>query len=134
MRNVLRRFSVGGSGWTLAFVAVLATTIAACNVLSIADKPRGPDAFDNIRDTDLTPRFPREAEPAVSDRRDGTRPATYYGTVAAAPATGAQPAARGEGSDLILKTTPTATVPKVTLGNFLGAGYTTATRVKETVT
>lgn len=132
MLNVLRRFRVRGSGWMLSLAAVVATTIAGCNVLSLADKPRTPDAFDNIRDTDLTPRFPRQSEAVVSGAGDGSRASTYYGT-AGKPVVTTQPVASGDGYELNFENTPIVTVAKVILGDILGAGYTIDARVQGTV-
>src|SRR5262245_27604026 len=97
---------------------------------------RSPDVTDRVRSLDLSPRFPRAAEPAgnPSDRRrpivveGGRTPSEATEALAQAGAT-----ASGSGYDLNFENTPVTNVAKVILGDILGLGYTIDPRVQGTV-
>jgi general secretion pathway protein D len=112
--------------------------LAGCD-LFIESRTKLPDPFEAIRNTDLQPRFPKQAE-AAKPPPQGARGASFFGrddtadAAAAEPAPGAQPAASGEGYELNFENTAITTVAKVVLGDLLGTGYIIDPRVQGTVT
>jgi general secretion pathway protein D len=121
--------------WLVVGLFIIGASLAACNsIISQQNPPGTPDVFDNIRNVDLLPRFPRDADSNSNSRpsRDA-RPETYMGTVAPA-ADGAAPASNGEGYELNFENAPVTTVAKVILGDILEARYMIDARVQGNVT
>jgi general secretion pathway protein D len=99
----------------------------------VANEP--PDAADQIRAADLTPRFAVSPATINTGTNSATRPFVHYGTGAERPqVTGAASTADGSGYELNFENTPIATVTKVILGDILGVGYTIDPRVQGTIT
>ena len=98
-----------------------------------------PDASDQVRGIDLTPKFPKSTGTVNTGTSGNDRPAIYYGS--AAPEAG-QPAgggagaegASGEGVDLNFDNAPVTAVAKVILGDVLGLGYSVDPRVQGSIT
>src|SRR5262245_30887429 len=118
---------------------MIAAVLAACNFATVREEEvRSPDVMDRVRSLDLSPRFPRAAEPAGNpgDRR---RPVVVEGGKTPSEATEAQGLAQagatasGSGYDLNFENTPVTNVAKVVLGDILGVGYTIDPRVQGTV-
>lgn len=122
----------------LLSVCLLASLLAACNVLYTEDQRREPDVFDKVRALDLLPRFPRPTGTTSTGRPGGVQASTYYGEAGGgtdlSQVVGAQPAASGEGYELNFENTPVTGVAKVVLGDILGLGYIIDPRVQGTVT
>jgi general secretion pathway protein D len=123
--------------------AVVGAALAACNLMSLgqsgtqppynANEP--PDAADQVRAADLTPRFPAPTPSVNTGATSGTRQFVSYGTEAQRPQiTGAASTVDGSGYELNFENTPIATVTKVILGDILGVGYTIDPRVQGTIT
>ncbi len=96
-----------------------------------------PDASDQIRGIDLTPKFPKSTG-TVSTGTGNEQPAIYYGSAApeggqSAHGAGAE-AASGEGVDLNFDNAPVTAVAKVILGDVLGLGYSVDPRVQGSIT
>ena len=115
--------------------------------------------IDQIREVDLTPRFPQRINSAqTTDPASKPEAAVYYGDQGPAaaetsrlgagarntklnadPSTtgalseGVQPDAGDKGYELNFESTPVATVAKAILGDILGSGYTIDPRVQGTV-
>jgi general secretion pathway protein D len=126
----------------IGFAAATAT-LAACNFMSLGQQgtqppynaKEPPDAADQVRAADLTPRFPAPTPSINTGANGGTRPFVSYGTDAArSQITGAANTAEGSGYELNFENTPIATVTKVILGDILGVGYTIDPRVQGTIT
>jgi general secretion pathway protein D len=122
---------------TFGALVLTATVLAACNFATVREEEmRSPDVTDRVRSLDLSPRFPRAAEPAgnPSDRR---RPIVVEGGRTSSEATEALAQAgahaSGSGYDLNFENTPVTNVAKVILGDILGVGYTIDPRVQGTV-
>jgi general secretion pathway protein D len=122
---------------TFGALVLIAAVLAACNFATVREEEmRSPDVMDRVRSLDLSPRFPRAAEPAgnPSDRRrpivaeGGKRPSEATEALAQAGAH-----ASGSGYDLNFENTPVTNVAKVILGDILGVGYTIDPRVQGTV-
>jgi len=122
---------------TFGALIMIAAVLAACNFATVREEEmRSPDVTDRVRSLDLSPRFPRAAEPAgnPSDRRrpivveGGRTPSDATEALAHAGAT-----ASGSGYDLNFENTPVTNVAKVILGDILGVGYTIDPRVQGTV-
>jgi len=124
---------------TIGALVLVATIVASCNFATLREEEvRSPDVMDRVRSLDLSPRFPRAAEPAGNpgDRR---RPVVVEGGKTPSEATEAQGLAQagatasGSGYDLNFENTPVTNVAKVVLGDILGVGYTIDPRVQGTV-
>jgi len=110
--------------------------LTGCDPVSLTEqRPKLPDPFDNVQNTDLSPHSPQEIPSStVPGKRTG--PESFYGREAkldAAPSTG-EPAATGDGYELNFENAAVTTVAKVVLGDILGVGYTIDPRVQGTVT
>jgi general secretion pathway protein D len=140
---VLRRSPLLRSWSTIGALVLIAAVLSACNFATLREEEvRSPDVMDRVRSLDLSPRFPRAAEPAgnPADRR---RPIVVEGGKAPSEATEAQAQAQalaqagatasGSGYDLNFENTPVTNVAKVVLGDILGVGYTIDPRVQGTV-
>jgi general secretion pathway protein D len=120
--------------------------VAACEPVSVAERrSKAPDPFDAIRNLDLQPRFPRQAD-APPAPPEGARAVSYFGREDNAPdaagtgaggasgaGNGSQNTGVGEGYELNFENTPVTTVAKVIIGDILGAGYTIDPRIQGTV-
>ena len=97
-----------------------------------------PDASDQVRGIDLTPKFPKSVGTVNTGTSGNDRPAIYYGSGASEagqPAGGAgAEAASGEGVDLNFDNAPVTAVAKVILGDVLGLGYSVDPRVQGSIT
>lgn len=95
-----------------------------------------PDAADQVRAADLTPRFPAPTPGINTGANSGLRPFVSYGTTDAErpQISGAANTADGSGYELNFENTPITTVTKVILGDILGVGYTIDPRVQGTIT
>jgi general secretion pathway protein D len=115
--------------------------LAGCDTSFYNDKrSRLPDPFETIKNTDLQPRFPQQTQ-AAGVPPQGLKPASYFGqekTRETPPdqptASGAQPAANGEGYELNFENAAVTSIAKVILGDILGTNYTIDPRVQGTVT
>lgn len=114
--------------------------LSGCDLTTLGEtRPRLPDPFDNIKNTDLSPRFPRQV-PQQNAVGQPAAPASYYGQEAAATVNpSVQPAAAqaapiGNGYQLNFENAAVSTVAKVVLGDILRVGYTIDPRVQGTVT
>jgi general secretion pathway protein D len=121
---------------TVSVLALVATVLAACFATVPEEQGRSPDVMDRVRSLDLSPRFPKSAEPSgnPTDRR---RPVVVEGGHAPPEAADALAqagvTASGSGYDLNFENTPVTNVAKVILGDILGFGYTIDPRVQGTV-
>jgi general secretion pathway protein D len=121
---------------TVSVLALVATVLAACFATVRDEEGRSPDVMDRVRSLDLSPRFPKSAEPSgiPTDRR---RPVVVEGGRALPEAADALAqagvTASGSGYDLNFENTPVTNVAKVILGDILGVGYTIDPRVQGTV-
>ena len=140
-------------------MVLLSALLASC--LSTADRNKVPltqaqsQVVDQIREVDLTPRFPQGVRPSQPAGNQSTAvPATYYGdqspaTAAPRPSTGIQkrpdaesdpsstgalrdrapPKSGDSGYEMNFENAPVSTVAKAILGDILGVGYTIDPRV-----
>jgi general secretion pathway protein D len=110
--------------------------LAGCDPVSLSDqRPRLPDPFDTVQNTNLDPHFPQQVEQPASTHR-APAGVSFYGQDSGA-ATGnvpAKPADTGEGYELNFENASVDSVAKVVLGDILGLGYTIDPRVQGTVT
>jgi general secretion pathway protein D len=126
---------------TVSVLALVATVLASCNFATLPEQEgRSPDVMDRVRSLDLSPRFPKSAEPSgnSTDRRrpvvvEGGRAASSEGGEGLAQVSPAGATASGSGYDLNFENTPVSNVAKVILGDILGVGYTIDPRVQGTV-
>lgn len=123
---------------TLAALAVVVGTAAACNFPGLPggpDAPRTPDTADQIQSLDLTARAPRGGGGAAHPGSAAPQAETYFG-MAGTPVRMVpqqRPGSSGEGYELNFENAPVTTVAKVILGDILGAGYLIDPRVQATV-
>ena len=114
-------------------VAVALTCLSGClqTTLDLASKDP-PNAYDAVRSTDLTPRFP---EATREPNAVGATPASasYYGTPVEALVDSSPAHDGGEGFSLNFENTPVATVAKVVLGDILNVGYVIDPRAQGTI-
>jgi general secretion pathway protein D len=113
--------------------------LAGCELTSLGEqRPRLPDPFDTVQNTDLNPRSPTQVgEPSTAARPTPSQ--SYYGREPGAREAGpaavpGQAVQSGDGFELNFENTAVATVAKVILGDILGLGYTIDPRVQGTVT
>jgi general secretion pathway protein D len=127
-----------GGLWVGLF-ALNAALLGACGQFPYGqDGKHSPDAFDNIRNQDLLPRFPQRADPNGQNAAASATPQVYTGDVVspierAQPQPQPQPTANGQGYELNFENTPVASVAKVVLGDILKTGYTVDPRVQGTI-
>ncbi len=129
-----REHRLARAGVAALCLVVVGAGLAACNLTSMMDKGNDPpDAMDQVRATNLEPRFPSGTDTANTGTSKGPRPSTYYGS--AVPVEVTPPSARsaGEGYELNFENTPITTVAKVILHDILGIGYTIDPRVQGTI-
>jgi len=158
-------FRLLSGGQALAILVMAASGLAGCVTANDASgtPPVTPGVVDQIREVDLTPRFPQPTGPAgnVVGAKGGNvvgandlREESYYGD-RSQPIAGkrrgnqgsdsddahvtvglGESAARtvsGPGYEMNFENAPVATVAKVVLGDILGIGYTIDPRVQATV-
>lgn len=122
-------------------IGVAVVALSGCDLTTLSEqKQHVPDPFDQVQNTDLSPRFP---QPTVQ-QSGGAAPAqgsSYYGQTAQgnpppeeSGAPGVQVAPTGEGYELNFENAAVSTVAKVILGDILKVGYIIDPRVQGTVT
>ena len=146
------------SGRALAVLAFVAELLSGCITPNeqVVIRPAPPDVLDQVREVDLSPRFPQSTRQVATSAplEGGGRASVYYGEDVPAtagaqsngpgaalngPATtgalteGAQRSAGGQGFEMNFENAPIATVAKAILGDILGVGYTIDPRVQATV-
>jgi general secretion pathway protein D len=127
-----------GGLWVGLF-ALNAALLGACGQFPYGQNGQhSPDAFDNIRNQDLLPRFPQRVDPNGQNAAASANPQVYTGDVVspierAQPQPQLQPTANGQGYELNFENTPVASVAKVVLGDILKTGYTVDPRVQGTI-
>ena len=115
-----------------------AASLAGCDLTSLSEpRPKLPDPFDQVQNTNLDPRYPQQMQQETAPPR-APPGQSFFGREAAVepipPAAGAQQAASGEGYELNFENAAVTTVAKVILGDILGVGYIIDPRVQGTVT
>jgi general secretion pathway protein D len=115
-------------------------SLAGCDLTSLSEpRPKLPDPFDQVQNTNLDPRYPQQMQQQTAPPR-APPGQSFFGREAAvepvppAAATGAQQAASGEGYELNFENAAVTTVARVILGDILGVGYIIDPRVQGTVT
>ena len=114
-------------------VALALTCLSGClqTTSDLASKDP-PNAYDAIRSTDLTPRFPAATrDPSAVGATPAS--ASYYGTPVEAVVDSSPAHDGGEGFSLNFENTPVATVAKVVLGDILNVGYVIDPRAQGTI-
>jgi len=143
------------NGPALLVLLVVALTTAGCvtNAESGWGRPPQSDLSAQIREVDLSPRFPRQ-HASVNVSEDSAKATVYYGDETLSPANAAaNPRARGQqadplttgalpeagqavaekGYEMNFENAPIATVAKAVLSDILGLGYTIDPRVQGSV-
>ena len=117
-----------------------AASLAGCDLTSLSEpRPKLPDPFDQVQNTNLDPRYPQQTQQQTAPPRAAPGH-SFFGREAAvepippAAAAGAQQAASGQGYELNFENAAVTTVAKVILGDILGVGYIIDPRVQGTVT
>jgi general secretion pathway protein D len=142
--------------WLLSALGALAVlSLGGCLQTASNLSKDSPNAYDTVRRTDLTPRFPVATQNANTAGAQPA-PASYYGggngvstspespvpppphgtpveVLANAPAASASDVGAGEGFALNFENTPVATVAKVVLGDILNVGYVIDPRAQGTI-
>jgi general secretion pathway protein D len=129
-----------GVGACLA-IGVVVALLSGCDLTTLSEqKQHVPDPFDQVQNSDLSPRFPQQ----MAQPTGGAAPSqgsSYYGqeaqrggTVEPSENSGAQMAPTGEGYELNFENASVSTVAKVILGDILKVGYIIDPRVQGTVT
>ena len=113
-------------------------SLAGCDLTSLSEpRPKLPDPFDQVQNTNLDPRYPQQTQQQSAPPRAAPGQ-SFFGREAAVepipPAAAAQQAASGQGYDLNFENAAVTTVAKVILGDILGVGYIIDPRVQGTVT
>ena len=113
-------------------------SLTGCDLTSLSEpRPKLPDPFDQVQDTNLDPRYPQQTQRQSAPPRAAPGQ-SFFGREAAVepipPAAAAQQAASGQGYDLNFENAAVTTVAKVILGDILGVGYIIDPRVQGTVT
>ena len=113
-------------------------SLAGCDLTSLSEpRPKLPDPFDQVQNTNLDPRYPQQSQQQAAPPRAASGQ-SFFGREAAVetnpPAAAAQQAASGQGYDLNFENAAVTTVAKVILGDILGVGYIIDPRVQGTVT
>ena len=127
-------------GACLAIGAVVAL-LSGCDLTTLSEqKQHVPDPFDQVQNSDLSPRFPQ----SMAQQAGGGAAAqgsSYYGQEPQRNGTaeqnenpGVQAAPSGEGYELNFENAAVSTVAKVVLGDILKVGYIIDPRVQGTVT
>jgi general secretion pathway protein D len=127
--------------WACLAIGQVTVLLTGCDLTTLNEqKPRVPDPFDTVQNTDLSPRYPQP----VAQESGGvarTPGSSYYGQEVSSDASGpdggkpgAQPTAAGDGYELNFENAAVSTVAKVILGDILKVGYTIDPRVQGTVT
>jgi general secretion pathway protein D len=117
-----------------------AASLAGCDLTSLSEpRPKLPDPFDQVQNTNLDPRYPQQmqqetAPPRAAPGHSFFGRETAVDPVPPAAAAGAQQSASGEGYELNFENAAVTTVAKVILGDILGVGYIIDPRVQGTVT
>ena len=100
------------------------------------DEQRKPGVSDSIRNLDLLPRFPQQADRNNQNVASTGKPQVFTGE-GVSPIEGAQPqpqpTANGQGYELNFENAPIASVAKAVLGDILKIGYTVDPRVQGTI-
>ena len=100
------------------------------------DEQRKPGVSDSIRNLDLLPRFPQQADRNNQNVASTGKPQVFTGEEVS-PIEGAQPqpqpTANGQGYELNFENAPIASVAKAVLGDILKIGYTVDPRVQGTI-
>jgi general secretion pathway protein D len=114
-------------------VALALTCLSGClQAASDLASKDPPNAYDAIRSTDLTPRFPAGTrDPSAVGATPAS--ASYYGTPVEAVVDASPAHDGGEGFSLNFENTPVATVAKVVLGDILNVGYVIDPRAQGTI-
>lgn len=142
------------NGPALIVLIVAALTAASCvtNVEKGRGRPPQSDLGAQIREVDLSPRFPRQQAP-VNVSEDSARATVYYGDRSLSPEATANPRARGQqadplttgalpeaghavaekGYEMNFESAPIATVAKAVLSDILGLGYAIDPRVQGSI-
>jgi len=142
------------NGPALIVLIVAALTAAGCvtNAESGWGRPPRSDLSAQIREVDLSPRFPRQ-HAAVNVPEDAARATVYYGDGSSSADATVNPRARGQqadplttgalpeagrqvaekGYEMNFENAPIATVAKAVLSDILGLGYTIDPRVQGTI-
>jgi general secretion pathway protein D len=113
-------------------------SLSGCDLTSLSEpRPKLPDPFDQVQNTNLDPRYPQQTRQQAAPPRAAPGQ-SFFGREAAIepipPAAGAQQAANGQGYELNFENAAVTTVAKVILGDILGVGYIIDPRVQGTVT
>jgi general secretion pathway protein D len=127
--------------WACLAIGQVTVLLTGCDLTTLNEqKPRVPDPFDTVQNTDLSPRYPQPVaqESGAAAQTPGS---SYYGQEVSSDATGpasgepgAQPTATGDSYELNFENAAVSTVAKVILGDILKVGYTIDPRVQGTVT
>jgi general secretion pathway protein D len=112
--------------------------LSGCDLTSLSEpRPKLPDPFDQVQNTNLDPRYPQQTQQQAAPPR-AAQGQSFFGREATvepiSPAAGAQQAANGQGYELNFENAAVTTVAKVILGDILGVGYIIDPRVQGTVT
>jgi general secretion pathway protein D len=113
-------------------------SLSGCDLTSLSEpRPKLPDPFDQVQNTNLDPRYPQQTQQQAAPPRAALGQ-SFFGREATVepipPAAGAQQAANGQGYELNFENAAVTTVAKVILGDILGVGYIIDPRVQGTVT
>lgn len=105
----------------------------ACGPIPL-DEQHKPGVTDSIRNLDLLPRFPQQADRTNQSATTSGNAQIYTGEVVS-PVESAQPqpTADGQGYELNFENAPIASVAKTVLGDILKTGYTIDPRVQGTI-
>ena len=107
----------------------------ACGPIPL-DEQHKPGVTDSIRNLDLLPRFPQQADRTNQNAATSGNAQIYTGEVVS-PIEGAQPqlqpTTNGQGYELNFENAPIASVAKTVLGDILKTGYTIDPRVQGTI-
>lgn len=122
-------------------IGVVVALLSGCDLTTLSEqKQHVPDPFDQVQNSDLSPRFPQ----SMAQQAGGGAAAqgsSYYGQEAQRNRTaeqgenpGIQASPSGEGYELNFENAAVSTVAKVVLGDILKVGYIIDPRVQGTVT